>query len=135
MLNESNIFNYPDYSTKETSSEGNYKISREWNKLSNKVHNTNLAGLVLDYYYSKTSESAAAKACGLPIERAEAKSLSDRCGPVSHDEAREILNRFVSSHFRKTDEEHARFSIPADFRRDDDLRMIAYIDQQREKNP
>lgn len=55
------------------------------------------------------------------------------CGPVSHDEARAILSRFVNSHF-KNPGEHARVSIPADPRRDDDLRMAAYIAQCRARD-
>ena len=43
-------------------------------------------------------------------------------------EARKILSRFIASHFRKTDKEHARFRIPADPAHDDDLRMSQYID-------
>lgn len=52
------------------------------------------------------------------------------CGQVSHDEARAILSRFVNSHF-KNPGEHARASIPADPKRDDDLRLAAYIAQRR----
>lgn len=43
-------------------------------------------------------------------------------------EARKILSRFIASHFRTTDKEHARFRIPADPAHDDDLRMSQYID-------
>ena len=53
------------------------------------------------------------------------------CGTVSNDEARAILSRFVNSHF-KNPGEHARASIPADPKRDDDLRLAAYIAQRRE---
>ena len=45
-------------------------------------------------------------------------------------EAGEILRRFVHSHFRprlREGDETARFSIPANPRRDDDLRMSAFI--------
>jgi len=45
------------------------------------------------------------------------------------EEAREILQRFNASHFRLSDREHARYSIPADHRRDDDLRLAAFIDR------
>lgn len=44
-------------------------------------------------------------------------------------EAREILRRFCASHFGRHDQEHARASIPADPRRDDDIRMAAFIDR------
>jgi DNA repair exonuclease SbcCD ATPase subunit len=48
--------------------------------------------------------------------------------PVTDEEARQILIRFNASHFNNLGE-HARYSIPADPRRDDDLRLAAYIDQ------
>jgi hypothetical protein len=54
----------------------------------------------------------------------------DKCGPVSFDEARQIAQRFIDGHFNNA-AEHARMSIPADPRRDDDLRLIAFIRQQR----
>lgn len=50
---------------------------------------------------------------------------------ISHDEAREIADRLIASHFRKTDKEQARISIPANKERDDDLLIGAYIMQQR----
>ena len=46
---------------------------------------------------------------------------------VTDEEAREILSRFIASHFRETDREIARFSIPPRFDYDDDLRMALYI--------
>jgi flagellar biosynthesis/type III secretory pathway chaperone len=46
---------------------------------------------------------------------------------VTDDEARAILSRFIASHFRKPDHEHARFSIPAREDRDDDLSLSRYI--------
>jgi hypothetical protein len=58
------------------------------------------------------------------------KSTSELCGPVSHDEAQEIALRFVDGHFGN-DNERPRVSIPANPRRDDDLRLLAYIEQQR----
>lgn len=50
-------------------------------------------------------------------------------GEVSVAEARESLGRFVRSHFHNHDYglERARFSIPADPRRDDDIRLGAFI--------
>ena len=64
-----------------------------------------------------------------------AKSLSeqeeDRTGPITHDEAVEIALRYNASHFRRGDREHARYTIPADPLRDDDIRLHAYIRQMR----
>lgn len=48
--------------------------------------------------------------------------------PVTPKEAHEALCRFVASHFRKI-EEHARFSIPVNLDRDDDVRLSQFIDQ------
>jgi len=54
-----------------------------------------------------------------------------RAGLVTSDEAKEILVRFINSHFRKRSEAHgrdcARISIPANPTRDDDIRMSAFI--------
>lgn len=47
-------------------------------------------------------------------------------GEVSVEEAREALQRFVNSHFDNPGEK-ARASIPADPRRDDDIRLGAFI--------
>lgn len=47
-------------------------------------------------------------------------------GDVSVEEAREALQRFVDSHFDNPGE-HARISIPANPRRDDDIRLSAFI--------
>lgn len=44
-------------------------------------------------------------------------------------EAREILRRFCASHFRTPGEERARTTIPANYARDDDLRMSVFIDR------
>lgn len=54
-------------------------------------------------------------------------------GPISHDEAEEMLSRYNASHFR-SDKPRARYSIPRNPRYDDDIRMSAYIEQQREKD-
>ena len=51
-----------------------------------------------------------------------------RAGYVSVDEAKAILCRFVASHFRDG-RDRARFTIPADPRRDDDIRLSAFICQ------
>lgn len=48
---------------------------------------------------------------------------------ISHDEAAEIAQRFINSHFRQ--EPHARISIPVRMDYDDDLLITAYIEQQR----
>ena len=55
---------------------------------------------------------------------------------VSHNEAREAMQRLVNSHFNNPREthEHARMSIPANPDRDDDLVLAAYIEQQRAKD-
>lgn len=55
---------------------------------------------------------------------------------ISHDEAREAMQRLVNSHFNNDREkhEHARMSIPANPDRDDDLLLAAYIEQQRAKD-
>lgn len=57
-------------------------------------------------------------------------------GDVTADEAQEILDRFINSHWRNhgrydPEAESARFSIPADPRRDDDIRMSAFIARAR----
>jgi len=53
--------------------------------------------------------------------------------PISHDEARESLQRLINSHFNNPGE-HGRMSIPANPDRDDDLVLAAYIRQQRAKD-
>jgi hypothetical protein len=56
-----------------------------------------------------------------------------RCGEVTPKEAHEILVRFCHSHFRgrfgDNVKEQARITIPADPRRDDDLRLSAFIER------
>ena len=49
---------------------------------------------------------------------------------ISHNEAMEMVHRMIHSHFNRKDAEHMRASIPANPKRDDDLRMVAYIKQQ-----
>lgn len=54
-------------------------------------------------------------------------------GLITHHEAKQILSRFNASHWHKsrpTGGEVARYSIPADPRRDDDIRLGAYIARQ-----
>lgn len=46
----------------------------------------------------------------------------------SHAEARDIVARFMASHFEDGTKERARITIPADPRRDDDIRIGAFID-------
>lgn len=53
-------------------------------------------------------------------------------GHVTHEEAHQILSRFNASHFRGRmgpNTEEARYTIPANPRRDDDIRLSAYIAQ------
>jgi len=61
-------------------------------------------------------------------------------GPVSAKEAREIAQRFIDGHFREGPDlprdmrgiargEGPRISIPADPKRDDDIRLVAFIEQ------
>ena len=59
----------------------------------------------------------------------EAEDAS-KTGPISHAEAKQIAHRFFNSLFNRGGEK-ARISIPADFKRDDDIRLIAYIEQQQ----
>ena len=56
----------------------------------------------------------------------------DNTGTVTVSEARAALSRFNASHFRATDHEHARYSIPADPLRDDDIRLGAFIRQSEQ---
>jgi len=60
--------------------------------------------------------------------------IHEQCGYVSCDEATEIARRYNASHFRKHADrgERARYSIPANPMRDDDLRLGAFIDRMRE---
>lgn len=51
---------------------------------------------------------------------------------ITHSQARAIMGRFCNSHFNNPGE-HARISIPADPTRDDDLRMMQYIEQNEKK--
>ena len=54
---------------------------------------------------------------------------------ISHDDARAIMRRFNNSHWRgKQNGECARYTIPADPERDDDLLMDAYIAQQEARD-
>lgn len=57
---------------------------------------------------------------------------SERAGPVSVAEARDAVARFNDSHFNNPGE-HARYTIPADPKRDDDIRLNAYITQSEQR--
>lgn len=49
--------------------------------------------------------------------------------PMTPGEARNALVRFNSSHWSLPGDERARYSIPADPERDDDLRLADFIDR------
>jgi hypothetical protein len=53
---------------------------------------------------------------------------------VTHEAAGDALNRFIASHFDDANAEHARISIPARPDRDDDLLLVAYIEQQAQRD-
>jgi len=48
----------------------------------------------------------------------------------SLEEVHKCVNRFIASHFHKANQPHAIISIPADFSRDDDLRLSDHVDRQ-----
>lgn len=48
---------------------------------------------------------------------------------VTVEQARDALSRFIHSHFRETGKDCARFSIPANRERDDDMILSRFIDQ------
>lgn len=50
-------------------------------------------------------------------------------GFVSVDEAKEIANRFINGLFKNIGKEKPRVSIPANPLRDDDIRLLAFIEQ------
>ncbi len=58
---------------------------------------------------------------------------SEAAGPITPAEAREIADRFNASHWhgigRPAEGERARYSIPANPKRDDDIRLHAFITQ------
>lgn len=60
------------------------------------------------------------------------KFFAELTGPVTPEEAHEALVRFTNSHFHNHGKEHARASIPADPKRDDDLRLGAFISNVEE---
>lgn len=62
------------------------------------------------------------------ISQMEAECLA-KTGEVSVGEARQIAHRYNASHFRNHGDvgEEARYTIPVDFQRDDDVRLHAFI--------
>ena len=52
---------------------------------------------------------------------------------ISHAEARKIAQKFIDSHFSNPDCVYPTMSIPARDT-DDDLRLIAYIEQHEKKD-
>jgi hypothetical protein len=56
-----------------------------------------------------------------------------RLAGISHEQARESAQRLINSHFRQ--EPHARVSIPARPGHDDDLIIMAYIEQHAATAP
>lgn len=50
-------------------------------------------------------------------------------GHVPADEAKAILCRYNASHFRNPGQDQARYTIPADPKRDDDIRLSRFIAQ------
>lgn len=60
----------------------------------------------------------------------------DKTGPVTHEEAKQIASRYNASHWYpngKPGEQRARYTIPADPMRDDDIRLSAYIEQNKRR--
>lgn len=66
-------------------------------------------------------------------ERNDAEDEERLCGLITSDEAKEIALRFINGHFRNADRERPRIHIPADPKRDDDIRIMAFI-RQSERN-
>lgn len=54
---------------------------------------------------------------------------AEATGEVTVQEARAIAQRFINGHFNNAGKEHPRVSIPADPKRDDDIRLMAFITQ------
>jgi hypothetical protein len=69
-------------------------------------------------------------------EEAVSKQSADKCGPVSHDEALNIAMGYIDHCFGNPEKPERRIthSIPANHARDSDLRLTAYIEQQRQKD-
>lgn len=62
------------------------------------------------------------------------KNSAEHCGAVSHDEALNIAMGYIDRCFGNPEKPERRIthSIPANHRRDSDLRLTAYIEQQRQ---
>jgi hypothetical protein len=67
------------------------------------------------------------------VEAAVANAAPAEPRTVSHAEARAILSRFNASHWNNPGE-HARYSIPADPERDDDIKLARYIDECEQRD-
>lgn len=63
------------------------------------------------------------------------KRSAELCGPVSHDEAERIAMGYIDHAFGNPEkyERRVTHSIPANHARDSDLRLTAYIEQQRQR--
>ena len=55
------------------------------------------------------------------------RETHQKAGHVTCAEAKQILSRYNASHFRNHEKERARYSIPANPKRDDDIRLGAFI--------
>lgn len=80
---------------------------------------------------SPTEQTASDTSSSSPVaaEGRNVKEDGSKTGPVSADEAAKAAQRFIDGHFNNKDREHPRISIPVDFLRDDDVRLLAYINQ------
>ena len=72
----------------------------------------------------------------MSASRRDINRLADKidAGHITHAEAEEIADRYHASHFRGRCGmgEEARYTIPADPKRDDDIRLQAYIAQNND---
>lgn len=78
-------------------------------------------------------DAPAAPVAGEPAGDTAVIEEKRRAGIVSHAKAREIAQRFVDAAFNNPGTKRPEFSIPADPRRDSDIRMAVYIDQREAK--
>jgi hypothetical protein len=72
----------------------------------------------------------------LKPERTEWQKELDECGLVSHKEAKNIAQAYIDVAFKNPEKPGRRVthSIPACPRRDTDIRLMAYIGQQEERD-